>query len=434
MMRLALRMALFLLLPVAAQAAIEIETSRVGHGVKVWYAENPSVPVVHLSISFEGAGSASDPTEKAGRAALAAGLLTEAAGPYDALHFQQAMEDGAISISASTNADRLSVDVHCLREQAARAGELLAMALTQPQFNDSDMARVKSQTYSLLSRLEESPDYMARRRFEEVAFAGHPYAAAPYGTAASVQALGAEDLRAYLATYVTRGNMLVAAAGDVDASLLKTMLAPLIDALPEGDMANVAVAPVSMKGAGSMERVAMQVPQSSVFFAAPAVAREDARFYAAAMLNNILGDNTLTSRLVSDIRQKKGLVYGAGTALDLRRGIPLLVGTLATRSATTAQAIDETKKVLDDIRQRGVTTEECEDARSNILGSYLLKLDSSEDIAQALLMMRVNDLGTDYLEVREKKFKQVRCSDVNSLARDLLAPGKFFFVTAGEQT
>jgi zinc protease len=420
------------LLPLIAQAAVEVDTSRIGHGVKAWYVEDPSLPVVHVAISFEGAGSASDPAGKAGRAALAASLLTEAAGPYDALHFQQAMEDGAITITAQANQDRLIIHVHALREQAKRAGELLVLALTQPRFDASDMVRVKDQMTNLLSRLEESPEYQAQRRFEEVAFAGHPYASPPYGTTASIAALSAEDLHNYLATYVTRSSMLVAAAGDADSGLLKTMLGPLVNALGDGDMANGAIAPVTMKGGGELERVAMDVPQSAVYFAAPAVARDDPRFYAVAMLNTVLGDPTLTSRLMNEVRQEKGLVYGAATNLDVRRGVSLLIGQLASRHATTNEAIDATKKLLDDMRQRGVTTQECEDARSNLIGSYLLKLDGSRDIAEALLMMRVNDLGTDYFEDRVKKFSAVKCSDVNTVARELLAPPRFFFVTAGQ--
>ncbi len=428
--RLAMMM-LFACVPQLALAAVEVETTRISHGVRAWYATNETVPVVHVVLTFEGAGSVSDPADKAGRAAIAANMLTEGAGEYDSSAFQRALEDKAIEISADSSDDRLTIQIHALRDQAAMAGKLLALALSQPRFDEADLARVKAQTLSALARMQESPSYQSARKFEEVAFAGHPYAAPHYGTAESLAGITPQDLRNYLGTYVARRNVLITAAGDVDASLLDEMLEPVIEALGTSDAGSLPVSKVSMQGAGTSVQVPMQLPQSYVLFAAPGLARDDARFYTYYLLNEILGGNSLTSRLADGVRQKKGLVYSVDTAIDDREGIALLRGSLASRADRAGAATEEVKRILGDLRARGVTSQECEDARTHVLGAFPLQLDSSTSVATTLMMMRIYKLGEDYLSVRDEKFRAVRCNDISSLANELLDPARFFFVTAG---
>jgi len=422
--------ALIVLAAVPAHAKIDVDTVRVAHGVRAWYSASPTVPVVDIEISFEGAGYASDPAGKEGRAALAASMLTEGAGSYDALAFQQALEDGAIELSASSSADRMTIHVRALREQAMYAGELLALALKEPRIAKEDLARVKAQTTTMLARFNESAGYRSGRLMAQHAFPNHPYANPPYGTADSIGNLSADDLRGFLSTYATRSNVKIAAAGDVDSGLLDDMLDPLLEALGENE-SEPYIAPVRMQGAGEQLRETMPVPQTVVQFAAPGIARSDKRFYAASILNHALGGDGLIARLARGVRQDKGLVYSIGSTLDIRRGAALITGSFATRNASAAEAIAAVKSVLSDMQQRGLTMQECEDARTYVLGSQMLRLDSSEDVASTLLSMQIYGLGEDYLDKREDYINGVSCDDVNALARELLDPSRFLFATVG---
>lgn len=422
--------AVMLMAPMA-NAAMHVETTRIGRGVSVWYATNDAVPVVDVILSFEGAGSASDAEGKAGRAAFAAALLTEGAGNLDSRAFREALEEKAIQIQASTDADRLKIHIYCLRQHATRAGQLLALALAQPTLAEGDQARMKADIRSLLARLEERPGYRAERLLRERIFSGHPYANAPYGTAQSLDSLGAEDVRDYLTTYVTRGNLLVTAAGDVDASLLDDMLSPVVDALSDNDSGAVAVAPTTMQGMGEQLSSRMDTPQTTILFAAPSIARDDARFYAAYLLNHIVGGSPLFSRLGEQLRKQQGLVYSVDTDLDVRRGTSLIVGSLATRNARASEALAQVKAVLGTMHKNGVTTEECADAKSYAIGSSARKLDSSGAVSEMLLAMRIHKLGQDYLAKRESYFKNVSCGQINAVAAELLNPAHFVFAVVG---
>lgn len=415
----------------AAHAEIEVKTTSIGHGVKVWYAENNAVPVVDVMISFEGAGSASDPEGKSGRAAFTAAMLTEGAGAIDSASFHRMLDDKAITISVDSDEDRLRIHVYTLREHAKRAGELLALAVKEPPLLPTDQARMKSDIRSMLLRLNEQPSYHAQRLLVERGFKAHPYANKPYGDETSLNGLNAQDIRDFMHTYITRGNMLIAASGDVDSGLLDAMLSPLVDALPENDTGAVAVSPTTIAGNGETLHETMPVPQTTILFAAPALARDDARFYAQYLLNHVVGGNALFSRLGDTVRQKKGLVYSIDTDLDMKRGAATLIGSLATRNASAEDALAAVKQVLSDLHENGVTSEECADAKSYAIGSYARKLDSSSSVSQMLLTMQIHKLGEDYLEKRESLFKNVSCADINSVAQEILNPANFLFVVVG---
>ncbi len=415
----------------AAHAAIEVETTSIGHGVKAWYASNDAVPVVDVILSFEGAGSASDPEGRGGRAAFAASMLTEGAGELDSATFRRALDENAITLEASSEGDRLKIHIYCLREHATRAGELLAMALGKPRLAPEDQARMRADLGSAIARYDEQPGYRAERLLVERAFKGHPYANTPYGSATSLATLTADDIHNYLKTYVTRGNLLVAAAGDVDANLLDDMLAPVIDELPDNDAGAVAVTQATLTGAGEMLHGSMPVPQTAIVFAAPAIARSDPRFYAQYLLNHILGGNALFSRLGDQVRQQKGLVYSIDTDLDIKRGAALLVGSLATRNATADEAITQVKTVLGDMHDRGVTTQECADAKSYVIGAFTRQLDNSGAVTNLILAMQIHHLGEDYIDKRDDLFRNVTCADINAVAADVLQPSHFLFAVVG---
>jgi len=414
-----------------AQAEMKVRTARLGHGVEAWYVQNDAVPIVDVMLNFAGAGSASDPEGKGGRAGFTAAMLTEGAGEYGAQAFAEALDEKAISIAVNANADQLNIHIRCLREHSARAGELVALMLKNPQLAETDMARVKMQITSLLSQLEERPEYQASKLLNARAFKNHPYANLPYGTAQSVAGLGAQDVRDYLGTYVNRGNLIVSAAGDVDAKLLQDMLEPVVDALAGNDSGAVAVTQTMPQGGGETLKEITTLPQTVISFVGPGITRSDKRFYAAYLLNHIIGGGSLTSRLGMALRQKNGLAYGVDTDLDIRRGAAMFGGDLATRNATADEALAALKAELAKIREQGVSNEECKDAKSYVLGHFPLQLERTSAVSGILFTMQLYKLGEDYLTERTKYFEDVSCADINAVAHDLLAPEKMLFAIVG---
>lgn len=414
-----------------AALAVEVKTASLGHGVEAWYVPNETVPVVDVVLSFEGAGSASDPEGKGGRATFAASMLTEGGGELNSAQFQKMLDEHAISMQVEAEEDRLKIHIYCLREEAKRAGELLAMALAKPRFEEADQARMKQAILSELRRMEEMPSYQAQRLLAQRVFQGHPYANPLYGSAQSVAGLNAGDLKAYLSTYVTRGNVLIAASGDVDDDLLEEMLEGVVEALPKNEAGAVEVTQTNLQGAGEVLHQKMPVPQTNILFVAPAIARNDPRFYAQYLLNQIIGGNSLMSRFGDALRRDKGFSYNVDTDLDMRRGSATLSGALATQNASAEAALGAVKTVLKDVHDKGVTTEECNDAKSYMIGSQNRMLDSSSRVSSLLITMQIYRLGKDYINEREALFSKVSCADINNVAEQLLDPARFVFAVVG---
>jgi zinc protease len=428
-MRTKFLVALLALLPMTAHA-VEVETVRV-KGVEAWYAADDTLPVIHTILSFEGAGYASDPSDKRGLAQLAATLLFEGAATYDALAFQEALESKAITIDAAVSADRMTVAIHTLKEHAEFAGSMAEFSLTQPRLDETDVARVKAAQLSTLQRSSESAAYRASRQFAERAFAGHPYANPALGEVSGIENISAEDIRRFAQTYLTSGNLTISVAGDVDDGAIKDMLGSLIEALPKNETGAVGVATTSVRTQGSFSDDSIDVPQTTVLFAAPGIRRNDPDFYAAYILMQAVGGGGLTSRLTKEIRQNRGLVYGVDAGLEEYRGAVLLSGNLSTRNATRDEAIEKVKEVFGDIYVNGITTRECDDARTYIKGNFPLQLDSSTKIASMLMSMQIFNLGKDYIEKRQGYFDAASCSDVNRAGKTLLDPSRFLFVSVG---
>jgi zinc protease len=413
-----------------AMAEVRVFTTTLTDGVRVWYDTNSSVPVVDVVMSFEGAGTAADPAGKEGLATLVAAMLTEGSGTLDSVSFARALEEQAITLNATASEDRLTIHMRCLKENAARAGELLAGMLSAPQLNEADLARVRAQMQSALKLAGEDPHYRAERMLYAKAFAGHPYAKAPSGTVESIAGMHAEDIRAFVKTHLTRANVVIAAAGDVNAGQLKAMLGETIKALPATEAPPV-IARVRMLGEGEVLRETMPVPQTVVRFMAPSIERDDPRFYTAYLLNHMLGGHGLFSRLSERLRQEKGLVYGIGTDLEVKSGASLISGSFATRNSKADMAVTEVMQVLKEIREKGFSQEACRDAKTYVLGAFPLQIDRSSRVSSLLLMMQIHRLGEHYITEREALFGQVSCADVNALAREMLDPGKFLVTVVG---
>lgn len=421
---------MFLMLPSMVMAT-EVETTRLPNGVEAWYVADDTLPVVHVVLAFEGAGYASDPADKHGLAQLTSSLLLEGAGEYDALAFQEALENHAIAIDAAVNADRMTITIHALKEHAVLAGELAAMALSQPHLDAADVERIKSAQQSTLQRASESASYRAGRQFAERAFSGHPYSNPALGDISGIGASDAEDMRRFIATYLTSGNLKVAVAGDVSGGAIREMLSPLVEALPKNDTGAVGVATISVRAQGVHVDDSVNVPQSTVLFAAPGIRRNDPEFYAAYLLLQVLGGDGLTSRLAREIRQNQGLVYSVSAGLEEMRGAALISGSLSTRNSTRDAAIDKVKEVFGAVYLNGVTSRECADAKTYVKGSFPLQMDSTSKITRMLISMQIFDLGKDYIEKRQGYFDAVSCSDINRAAKALLDPSRLLFVSVG---
>ena len=305
MMRFILPVMLLLALP--ARADIEITEVVSPGGITAWLVEENTIPFTALEIRFRG-GASVEPAEKRGATNLMTALLEEGAGDLDARAFATAREELAASFRYSVSDDAVSVSAQFLTENRDDAVELLRQALLSPRFDADAIERVRAQILSGLRSDEKNPRAIAARRFDAVIYGDHPYGSSLDGTIETVAALTRDDLVAAHAGSLARDRIHVSAVGDITADDLATLLDALLGDLPAAGAEMPGPADVSFPG--GVDVVEFPTPQSVVQFGQPGIGQEHPDFFAAFILDHILGGGGFESRLMTEVREKRGLTYG----------------------------------------------------------------------------------------------------------------------------
>lgn len=403
--------------PDAARAA-DVEEVVSERGVRAYLVREPTIPFLSLSLQFRG-GSATDPAGKAGLAYLTSGLLDEGAGPYDSQAFRAELEDNAIRLSFDADRDGISGNLRTLNETREHAFELLRLALHEPRFDAEPVERVRAQVLSGLARRETEPDYLASRAWFAGAFPDHPYGRPTRGTMESVATIETEDLERFVDERLARENLYIGVSGDITAEELKPLLDKAFGDLPERAAAS-ALRPTEVSTGATLVET-LDIPQSVVIFGKPGIARNDPDYYAAYIANYILGGGGFSSRLLDEIREKRGLAYGASSYLYDLVEAPVWLGTVATRNDAVSQSIDLVRSEAARMAAGEISEEDLTNATTYLTGSFPLRLTSNDQVARTLVSMQLYELGRDYLDKRNGFIEAVTLEDVKRVANRLFA-------------
>jgi zinc protease len=412
----------------APAAAMTIERVVSPGGIEAWLVEDHSLPVIALGLAFRG-GAALDPTDKAGLATMASGLLDEGAGPLDSAAFQKRLSDLAIDLSFDAGQDEFRGSLRTLTRDRDAAFELLRLALAEPRFDAEPVERIRSQLLAVLASDAEDPVKIASDTFWHTIFPDHPYGRDPTGTAETLAAISAADLEAFVRDRFARDRLVVGVVGDIGPAELGPALDRIFGDLPaKGAAADLP--PAVPEGAGRIVLVDRDVPQSVILLGQNGIKRDDPDFYAAALLMQSLGGG-FGSRLTREVREKRGLAYSVGADLATFDLGGLVTGDTATQNARAKESIEVIRQVWAEMAATGPTEAELADAKAYLIGSYPLRFTSSARIAGNLVSIQLDGLGIDYVDRREALFGAVTLADVKRVAKRLLDPAKLTWVVVG---
>jgi zinc protease len=398
-------------------------------GITAWLVEEHSIPFVALEIRFAG-GASLDAPGKRGATNLMTGLLEEGAGDLDARGFARATEALAASFGYDVNDDYLSISARFLTENRTEAVDLLRSTIMEPQFADADIERVRAQVIANIQSNEKDPNDIASEAFSKLVFGDHPYGSTLNGTLDSVAGLTRDDLVAARAAVLARDRIYIAAVGDITAEELGDMLDTLLGALPETGAPLPGVADVHITGGITV--VEFDTPQSVALFGQRGIKQDDDDFFAAYVMNQILGGGSFESRLMTEVREKRGLTYGVYSYLAPRDYAETYLGSVASANNKIAQSIEVIRTEWSKMATEGVTEQELQDAKTYLTGAYPLRFDGNGPIANIMVGMQMQGLPIDYISTRNARVDAVTLDDVNRVARDLLDPENLRFVVVGK--
>jgi len=426
MIRLALALIL-LALPLRAEVAIQQVTSP--GGITAWLVEDHGIPFTALEIRFRG-GTSLDAPGKRGAVNLMAGLIEEGAAGLDAQGFAAARDALAAEYRFGASQDSVSVSARFLTENRDAAVDLLRSALITPRFDADAVERVRGQVLSNIRSDAMDTNALAGLAFDAAAFGSHPYGSSGDGTEASVAGLTRDDVVAAHAGALARDRIYVAAVGDISPAQLGALLDHLL-----GDLPDVGAALPGRADYALSPGVVVQdfpTPQSVVLFGHQGITRDDPDFFAAYLLNEILGGGRFTARLMTELREKRGLTYGVATYLVPMDQAELVMGQFAADNDKVAQAIDLVRESWAALARDGVTEAELAAAKTYATGSYPLRFDGNGPIANILVGMQMQHLPIDYAATRDAKINAVTLADIKRVALLLLRPEALHFTVIGQ--
>jgi zinc protease len=420
---------------VSAAPATEVSSMKIERvvspgGIEAWLVESRANPLIAMRFAFRG-GSSQDPQGKEGLAYCISAMMDEGAGELDAIAFQEREQALAMRMDFDASRDVMLGNVTTLSANQDEVFDLVRLALTKPRFDRDAVERVRAQILAGLKFDENDPEVVASVAWDRLAFRDHPYGRPIKGTSTSIAAISPDDLRDYVARVFAHDKLVISVVGDIDAETLGKTLDHVFGGLPlHSTLARVADAKPPLGPV--REIIEMDVPQSVAQFGHRGIARKDDDFISAYVLNYIIGGGGFSSRLMEEVREKRGLAYSVHSNLFPYQHGAVFVGHVATKNEAVGQSLDVIESELKRLAEQGPTAEELADAKSYLTGAYALRFESSSSIANQLLWIQIEDLGIDYVNRRNELVEAVTLEDIRRVARRLIEADRLITTIVGK--
>ena len=395
-----------------------------------WLVNDENLPIVAIKFAFK-AGSGIDLKGKKGTANLTASLLDEGAGNYSAKEFKKVLADNSITLNFSVSHDNFYIDLYTLKENLDLSFQLLDLALTKPTFKLEEVNRIKGNIKLILEESYKDPDEIASRIFREVLFEDHPYKYNTLGVLEDIDKIDKEDLTNFLENNLKIENLYIAASGDINETELKKYLKKYFKKFDKKNKITSNIPIHKKKIEPKIFLHKKDLKQSSIIFAGEGISRNDPYFYSAYVMNYILGGGGFFSKLTTEIREKRGLVYSVYSYLYRYDKYNFFFGGAETSNENVDKVIKIIKEEIMKVKKEGVSEEELKNAKNYLINSYVLRFDSNKKVASILLNTQMDGLSTDFFEKRNDYINSVSLKDIKKIASKILDENQIFFLVIG---
>lgn len=422
--------AALLLFADAALAVPEIQHWRTKNDIPVYFIAARQLPMLDVQILFH-AGSVRD-AGKPGVAQLTNALLEEGAGDWSADVIADRFDQVGARFSASARRDAALVALRSLSEPRylQPAVETVARLLKEPSFSPEALERVRQQMLSALQERAQSPGLIAQDAFLKTLYGNHPYAHPPEGTVESLKALQRNDVQDFYARHYTAANAVIAVVGDLDRAGAEALANTLTAGLPKGETLAVPPAVTALTASQTL-RIAHPSAQSHILIGQIGVRRTDPDYPALYLGNHVLGGNGLVAQLSQEIREKRGLAYGAYSAFSpMRESGPFAIN-LQTRNDQVDTALEVAQDTLRQFTAQGADATRLEEARQNITGSFALDIAGNSKLVNQLGGIGFYGLPLDYLQNYIKTMNALSLAQVKDAWQRHIQPDKLVTVIVG---
>ena len=386
-----------------------------GVSIPVVFEAEKRLPLASMELVFQNSGSLAD--TKPGIASLCARLLGEGTKREGATAFATALENRAVHLSAETGRETFVLSLEALKSEFDFAVGKMNDLLNDPNTTPEAFKKVQTQTLGILKQKESDFDYIAATRLRGILFEGTPLAHPSLGTPESVSAMKLEELKKYLSDHLRLDNLIVVVGGKFTPEEVKSAVEKAVAGLERGR-----VKPIPHFGANGKRRETVayeETDQAYIYFGAPyTMAADDPRRVLGKVAAFILGSGGFGSRLMEEIRVKRGLAYSAYGRFVVNRTHSYFSGYLQTKLESGGEAKKVVQEVVDTFLKKGVTAEELEGAKKFFLGSEPLRTETLSQRMNRAFHEYYDGLGLDWSEKELKLIREMKLEDLNAFIRE----------------
>jgi len=395
-----------------AYATPDIQHWQSAGGAKVLFVENHDIPMLDVSVSIP-AGSSFDAAGKSGVAGLTHHLLDLGAEGLSEDDISRGIADIGAQLGGGFDQDKASVSLRTLSSAAERdkALDIMAHVLQRPLFPEAILAREKVRVIAALKEAETKPENIADKAFQKAIYGAHPYALPVSGEVASVEKITVQDLAGFYRAHYRASAAVVAIMGDITRAEAELIAQRLTEKLSSSD-APAALPNVAMQIPASEQRITHPASQSHILIGVPGMARNDPDYFPLYVGNHILGGGGFVSRLMNEVREKRGLAYSVYSYfMPLKQPGVFQLG-LQTKKEQADEALQLVRNTLAEFIAKGPTEKELIAAKLNIVGGFPLRIDSNRKILDYLSIIGFYGLPLTYLDDFTRKIEQVNVAQV----------------------
>ncbi|WP_353932789.1 pitrilysin family protein [Okeanomitos corallinicola TIOX110] len=401
------------------------------NGLQVLLLPDHSSPTVTVG-GYIKAGKEFEQADKAGLASLVAENLMSGTKTQDAANISKALEDRGASLDFTALREGVRIQSQGLREDLPVLIETIGDVVRNSTFPAEELEVSRQQALNVLNSDLKDPYEVANRKFIQSLYPqSHPLHIFP--TQESIGNIKGEDVIAFREKHYRPDRMVLVLVGDFDVEKVRSLIdAKFSDWGVQGKAPVVEYPQVVVTNKGvRINSVLPGKSQAVTYMGYVGIKRQDPRFYQALVLNQILGGDSLSSRLGAEVRDRLGLSYNIYSNFQGGKNVGTFLIEMQTNPEDANQAIATTRKLLEQIHQQGVTAAELETAKRTLISSYNISLSKPEQLNNRILLNKFYGLNESELRNFVQKIQKVTTEEVNQAARQLLDPDKFVVVTAG---
>jgi zinc protease len=389
-------------------------------------SEEHSLPFITLQLLVD-SGSRKDPSGKEGLARLVARGLLLGTSKRPATAINEALDFMGASLDTSCGRDYATVNLRVLKKDLDKGLDLFLESLTQPTFPEAEVRREVEKTLAAIQAAQDQPEEVAEKEFQKSLFLASPYGHPVEGTKESVPRITREAIIQFYRHYYHPNNSILVVVGDITLAELKAKLFPRLTQWPIGKIPEMPFKIEFAKGPKTV-KIDRAITQANVILGHGGVSRENPDFYALTVMNYILGGGGFSSRLMGEIRNKRGLAYSVASFFDPHKYPGSFQIVLQTKNSSAREAISLSLQQMERIRQEMVSEDELEGAKKYLVGSFPMRLDTQGKLANFLTQVEYYGLGLDYPEKYPNLIRSVTREEILRVAKAYLHPENYILV------